>query len=43
MYWTDWSPQSRIEKAGMDGSNRRVIVDTGQGGWPNGLTVDSKG
>ena len=27
----------------MDGSDRRKIVDTGLGGWPNGLAVDAIG
>ena len=28
-----------IEKAGMDGSNRKIIIDTNLT-WPNGLTID---
>ena len=43
MYWTDWSIQSRIEKAAMDGSDRKIIIDTGLGGWPNGITIDITG
>lgn len=40
MYWTDWGTMpGRIERAGMDGSNRQVIVNTGLK-WPNGLTLD---
>ncbi len=27
----------------MDGTDRRKIVDTGLGGWPNGLAVDPIG
>jgi hypothetical protein len=42
IFWTSTgSAQARIESAGMDGSERRVIV---QGGdhvvWPTGLTLD---
>jgi len=39
MYWTDWGTNGRIEKAGMDGTNRMDIVNTGIH-WPNGLTID---
>ena len=39
MFWTDWGENPKIEKAGMDGSNRRVLIDTNLK-WPNGLTVD---
>ncbi|XP_066506010.1 low-density lipoprotein receptor-related protein 5 isoform X2 [Hoplias malabaricus] len=39
MYWTDWGEEPRIERAGMDGSSRRVIVEE-EIYWPNGLTID---
>lgn len=45
MYWTDWEEDDvndgigRIEKAWMDGSNRRIFV-TSNMLWPNGLTLD---
>lgn len=40
MYWTDWGvTPGRIERAGMDGSHREVIVSSGLK-WPNGLTLD---
>lgn len=39
MYWTDWGEEPRIERAGMDGSSRKVIIDTDIY-WPNGLTID---
>ena len=38
MYWSDWGSDGRIEKAGMDGSQRASIV-TGVT-WPNGLSID---
>ncbi|KAK7940020.1 hypothetical protein WMY93_003346 [Mugilogobius chulae] len=45
MYWTDWEEDEvndsigRIEKAWMDGSNRRIFVTLNML-WPNGLTLD---
>lgn len=39
MFWTDWGENAKIEKAGMNGSNRTVIVSKNIY-WPNGLTVD---
>ena len=39
MYWTDWGSNPRIEKANMDGSSRRTIVNSGLK-WPNGLDID---
>ncbi|XP_035377067.1 low-density lipoprotein receptor-related protein 1 isoform X2 [Electrophorus electricus] len=42
LFWTDWDASSpRIEAASMSGDGRRTIHrETGNGGWPNGLTVD---
>lgn len=42
MYWTDWGDAAKIERAGMDGSARRVLFDTTNAeiAWPNGLTID---
>nr|XP_006817538.1 PREDICTED: low-density lipoprotein receptor-related protein 1-like [Saccoglossus kowalevskii] len=39
MYWSDWGVVPKIEKAGMDGSDREVIVSQNLM-WPNGLTID---
>lgn len=39
MYWTDWGTTPRIERAGMDGTHRQVIVNY-EVKWPNGLTLD---
>lgn len=39
MYWTDWGNEGRIERAGLDGSNRRRIVSY-EIKWANGLTLD---
>ncbi|XP_025830641.1 very low-density lipoprotein receptor-like [Agrilus planipennis] len=39
MFWTDWGSTPKIEKAGMDGSHRQVIVSY-EVKWPNGLTLD---
>lgn len=39
MYWTDWGANPKIERAGMDASNRGVIISTNLT-WPNGLAID---
>ncbi|XP_055385944.1 low-density lipoprotein receptor-related protein 4 isoform X2 [Condylostylus longicornis] len=39
VFWTDWGPNSKIERAYMDGSDRIPIINNGIT-WPNGLTVD---
>ena len=39
MYWTDWGTVAKIEKAGMDGSNRQVLISQNLT-WPNGLALD---
>ena len=38
-YWTDWGTEPKIERADLDGLNRRVLVDT-RVMWPNGITID---
>ncbi|XP_066250185.1 low-density lipoprotein receptor-related protein 2 [Euwallacea similis] len=40
LFWTDWGENPRIERIGMDGSNRSVIINT-KIYWPNGLTLDT--
>lgn len=42
LYWTDWGSVPKIERAGMDGSHRQVIVAQDVK-WPNGLTLDLVG
>lgn len=39
MYWTDWGANPKIERAGMDASNRLVIISSNLT-WPNGLAID---
>lgn len=39
MYWTDWGANPKIERAGMDASNRTVIISSNLT-WPNGLAID---
>ncbi|KAF4524536.1 hypothetical protein B566_EDAN002809 [Ephemera danica] len=41
MYWSDWGQSGRIEKATMDGSRNRAILD--KLGRANGLTIDFVG
>lgn len=40
LFWSDWGSNPRIEASGMDGSNRTVIIESDDVGWPNGLTID---
>ena len=39
MFWTDWGEIPKIERAGMNGARRDVIVERDIV-WPNGLTLD---
>ena len=39
VFWTDWGNNAKIERAYMDGSERRAIISEAIF-WPNGLTVD---
>ena len=39
MYWTDWGEPAKIERASLDGTNRRVLHNT-EIGEPNGITID---
>jgi len=39
MYWTDWGEVPKIERAGMDGTHRAIIIEK-EIYWPNGLTLD---
>lgn len=40
LFWTDWGENPRIERIGMDGTNRSTIISTKMY-WPNGLTLDT--
>jgi len=40
MFWTDWGDQPKIERAGMDGSQRTTIVSTSLL-TPNGIAIDN--
>ncbi|KAG8593872.1 hypothetical protein GDO81_000976 [Engystomops pustulosus] len=39
MYWCEIGIEPQIERAGMDGSRRKVLI-TEQLGWPTGLALD---
>lgn len=39
MYWSDWGTVPKIERAGMDGSQRAPFI-THNLTWPNGLAID---
>ncbi|XP_013914102.1 PREDICTED: low-density lipoprotein receptor-related protein 2-like [Thamnophis sirtalis] len=40
MYWCEIGFESTIKKAGMDGSNKEVLIDDGIG-WPTSIAIDS--
>lgn len=39
MYWSDWGLVPKIERAGMDGSQRSSLINQ-KLIWPNGLAID---
>jgi len=38
MYWSDWGDKAKIEKAGLNGVGRQVLVSDNIE-WPNGITL----
>lgn len=40
MFWTEIGNVVKIERAGMDGSERRAVVNSSLG-WPGGVAVDA--
>lgn len=40
MFWTEIGNVVKIERAGMDGSERRALVNSSLG-WPGGVAVDA--
>uniref|UniRef100_A0A3Q2NMI4 LDL receptor related protein 1 n=1 Tax=Fundulus heteroclitus TaxID=8078 RepID=A0A3Q2NMI4_FUNHE len=39
LYWSDWGDNPHIGRIGMDGADRKVIIED-KITWPNGLTLD---
>ena len=39
LFWTDWGQHPRIERSNMDGTERKVIVNT-KIYWPNSIALD---
>uniref|UniRef100_A0A8C8VKS9 EGF-like domain-containing protein n=1 Tax=Pelusios castaneus TaxID=367368 RepID=A0A8C8VKS9_9SAUR len=39
MYWSEIGDKPQIEQAGMDGSNRKILIEQGLG-WPTGIALD---
>ena len=39
LFWTDWGENPRVERIGMDGTERSTIINT-KIYWPNGLALD---
>lgn len=39
MYWSEIGSEPQIEQAGMDGSNRKILIDK-ELGWPTAITLD---
>lgn len=42
MFWSEIGNEPKIERAGMDGSERRVVVSHSLS-WPGGLALDALG
>lgn len=40
LYWTDWGDPAKIERASMDGSERRVLISGSHIEWPVDLAID---
>lgn len=41
MYWTDWGEEPKVEKCGLNGAGRTVLVKDDVE-WPNGITLGKR-
>lgn len=39
LYWSDWGNYSKIEQTALDGSDRKILVNTSIK-WPNGNNLE---
>ena len=40
LYWTDWGDPAKIERANMDGSDRKILISGVHLEWPVDLAID---
>ena len=40
MFWSDWGNNPKIERASMDGTDRRTVIGSEHVKWPNSVAVD---
>lgn len=40
LYWTDWGDPAKIERANMDGSDRKIVISGNHIEWPVDIAID---